>query len=273
MSTAPIRVDISAIAKAVMARLPTRDDQNRMVQGLGAAAMAHWKRQAQQGLRSSSREYVQALTSETGDRKFTITLEGVLPNMIEQGFTGGDMRQWMFNGGKAKQGKNGKYLSIPFQHGSPGTGGRNVGTPMPTTIHAAAKKLEATVSRPARAAGGKPTVQYGGRLTQHSAHLDAHARKLLTTKMKPHHHSSIYKGMIRSEKTYKKATQTSGYTTFRTISENVIRGGTDEKGQATEHWYHPGIRAHHYAQKTQKHIRLIARTMLETSTTGKSGNR
>ena len=52
-----------------------------------------WKKQAQQHLRSSSREYVQALSSETSDRLFVITLDGVLPNLIEHGMTGGDMRQ------------------------------------------------------------------------------------------------------------------------------------------------------------------------------------
>jgi hypothetical protein len=256
-----LKVDLSDIAAEAMARLPSRDDQNRMVQGLGAAAMAYWKKQAQQTLRSSSREYIQALTSESEDRKFTITLggESALPNMIEQGFSGGDMRDWMLDGPRVKRGKKGKYLVVPFQHGSKDTGGRNVGPEMPASIYQAAKKLAPTVSRPTRGGGHAKPVRYGGRLTEHSAHLNAHARKLLTTKQKPHHHSSIYRGMIREEKTFKKATQTTGYFTFRTISEKVKRG-----------WHHPGIPAANLAKKTQRHVRKIARHMLMHSTTGKS---
>ena len=268
MPEAFITVDLKEVAAAALARLPSRDDQNRMVQGLGAAAMAYWRREAQQHLRATSREYVQGLTSETGDRVFTITLDGVLPNLVEQGMSGGDMRQWMLNGPRAKQGKKGKYLTIPFQHGTPGTTERNVGIQMPASIHAAARKLAPTLSRPARGAGGGRTVKYGERLTEHNSRLNQHARKLLTTKMKPWHHSSVYRGMIREAKTFKKKTQTTGYMTFRTLSENVIRGETDAAGQATQHWFHPGISARHFAQKTQKHIRRIAHDMLATATTG-----
>lgn len=267
-----IKVDLSEIAASAMARLPSRDDQNRMVQGLGAAAFAFWKKQAQQHLRATSREYVQGLTSESGDRTFTITLDGVLPNLIEQGMTGGDMRQWMLNGPRVKRGKKGRYLTIPFQHGTPGTTGRNVGTPMPASIHEAAKMLSPTLSRHRQGQTGTKahlkTVKYGERLTEHNSHLKQEARKLLTTKMKPWHHSSVFRGMIRHEKKFAKATQTTGYTTFRTLSENVIRGETDEAGQATQHWFHPGITARHFAQKTQKQVRRIAHHMLATSTSG-----
>ena len=50
-----------------------------------------------------------------------LTLEGTVPNMVEQGWTGGDLRQWLLHGPNAKQGKNGPYNVIPFGHGTPGT--------------------------------------------------------------------------------------------------------------------------------------------------------
>lgn len=261
-----VKVDIGQISLDVLGLLPTRSDQDRMVKGMGAAALAFWKRQAQQQLKSTSREYVQALTSEEGDRSFTITLSGVLPNLIEQGFQGGDMRDWMLNGPKVKHGKNGKYLIIPFAHGAAGSSGRNTGPSMPVSIHAAAKRLAPTLSRPARGTAAEAhKVKYGGRLTAASAHVDQQAHKLLTTKSKPWHASSVYKGIIRQQKTYKRATQSS-YTSFRVISENVTRGKKDEAGKAAEHWFHPGIRAVHFAEKTQKHIRMITTAMFRAST-------
>ena len=262
-----IKVDISKIAREVTAKLPSKDDQNRMVQGLGAAAMAFWKKQAMEHLTSSSREYVQGLTSESEDRKFTITLSGALSNMIEQGFAGGDMRKWMLNGPKARRSKRGsRYLIIPFQHGTPGTSGRNVGHEMPASIHEAASKLAPTLSRPARGAGGGTTTRYGGRLTENSANLSHEAHRLLTTKQKPWHQSSVYRGMIRQAKTFKKTTQTTGYNTFRVISDAVTRGARGENGEALQHWAHPGITARKFAEKTQKHVAKIAATMLGHAT-------
>ncbi len=263
-----IKVDISRIAIDVLGMLPTRSDQERMVRGMGAAALAYWKRQAQTGLKSTSREYVQALTSEEGDRKFTITLSGVLPNLVEQGFQGGDMRDWMLNGPKVKHGKHGKYLIIPFSHGASGSSGRNTGPSMPVSIHAAAQRLAPTLSRPSRGtAAAAHKVQYGERLSAASAHVSQQAHKILTTKAKPWHGSSVYKGIIRQEKKYKKATQSS-HTSFRVISEGINRGAEDSEGKATEHWFHPGIKAVRYAQKTQKHITGIATQMFRAATKG-----
>lgn len=251
-SGAFIKVDIGKIAEAAAAALPKGGDLNRMVQGLGAAALQFWKKQAQEKLRSSSREYVQALTMENGDQKVVITLTGVLPNLIENGFGGGNMRDWMLRSSRAKQGKNGKYLVIPFQHGTPGTGGHNVGNVMPGSIYSVARKLAATVTRPARAAGGGPTTRWGGRLSAQSPNMNAAAQKILSTKEKPWHQSSIYRGMVREEKTFAKATQTTGYKTFRTISEHG-----DPRG-----WIHPGITARRFAVETQKQVGKLAGMML-----------
>jgi hypothetical protein len=67
---------------------------------------------------------------------------------------------------------------------------------------------------------------------------------------------SIFKGMIREEKTYKSATQSS-YTTFRRISSNVRRG--------KEHWLHPGIKAKNFFPKAQREIEGIVRSTLASA--------
>ena len=265
-----IKVSVSRVASELLGRMPTKDDKARMVKGLGAAAMHYWKNQALQKLRSTSRDYVAGLQEDIGTEKATITLVGVLPNLIERGFRGGDMRTYMLEGPRAKRSKAGhRFITVPFQHGTPGTTGRNVGIAMPRVIHKAAKQLETTISRPGPAltgTAGVHTVRYGERLGPESRGVKAAARALLLQKAKPWHATSIYTSMIRQEKTFAKATQTTGYTTFRVLSENVIRGKRDpQTGQALEHWFHPGIRARRFARDTRTHIRHLARDIIAQS--------
>ena len=258
---APIRIDITELVGAVLGRLPTKDDRDRTLRGLTAAAMHHWKKQALDKLRSTSRDYIMGLQEDVQDRKAVLTLTGVLPNLIEQGFAGGDMRTYMLDGPRAKQSAAGnRYLTIPFRHGTPGTTGRNVGSVMPISIYQAAKRLAPTVSRPGAAVGGTPgrTTLYGQRLTADTAGISGAARRILQTKMKPWHTTSIYTGMIRHEKQFAKTKQTTGYTTFRTLSENVKR--------ADEHWLHPGIRARSFAQVTATYIGRIAPELIASAT-------
>lgn len=267
-----VDVDVSKLAATLLGRLPTPADRERMIRGLAASAFAHWKRQAQQGLKSSSRDYIAGLQMEVSGTRAVISLVNppgnVLPNLIEQGMQGGDMRKWMFNGPRTKIAKAGhKYLTVPFRHGTPGTSGRNVGPQMPPSIHRAAKQLTATLSRPGPAVGGRKgaTTLYGQRLHPDHPAAGPKARRLLMEKKKDWHASSIYLGMIRKEKTYEQATQ-SQYTTFRRISEKVIRGERDAKtGEALQHWRHPGIRPRHFAHSTQRHIARIADGIVTSS--------
>jgi hypothetical protein len=87
------------------------------------------------------------------------------------------------------------------------------------------------------------------------------AKAILERKEKPWHATSIYTGMVRKEKTYESATQSS-YQTFRTISEGVIRGEVDEKGKAKQHWFHPGISARRFAPRVQKHLEKISMSLV-----------
>lgn len=260
MAGALIEINLQGIAAQLLATMPTPDDRQRLVAGIGQAALVYWKQQAQRALKSSSRDYVQALSLEVKSDKAIITLSGGLPNLIENGFAGGDMREWMLKGPRAKQGRRGKYLVVPFGHGTPGTSGRNVGPTMPIAVYDAAKKLAPTLSRPG---GG---ARYGGRLNQRTPGISDEVRNLLQAKARPWHATSLYAGMIRSEKTYKRATQTSGYKTFRTISENVTRGARDARGRALEHWFHPGIKPRLLALKTQDFIQRSVGSMLAAAT-------
>lgn len=257
-----VKVDISKTQAAILGALPRSADRDRIVRGLGAAAMAQWKKLAQERLRSTSRDYIAGLEHTTEAGKAVIVLNGVLPNMIERGWRGGDMREWMLASGKAKQGKNGPYLVVPFRHGGPETGGRNVGPSMPTSIYEAARRLKPTISRP-----GPPVATQGGQTTVYGQRLHpglpmkAQAKQILQRKEKPWHASSIYLGMIRKGKEIAGGrVQTTGYQTFRTISMH-----TRDKGR---HWVHPGIQARNLARQVNVYLGKIATAIVAQATGG-----
>jgi hypothetical protein len=117
--------------------------------------------------------------------------------------------------GKHERKDGGYYRAIPFRHAGPEAGGAT-GMPMGRPygghtmvadakklgkmVYAAARKLTPTTSTP----GG--TTKWGGRL-----------QNLNIPKLKERHAVNIYEGMVKLQKTYKVATQSS-YMTFRMIS-------------------------------------------------------
>lgn len=238
-----VSVDLSKVRAALLGTLPRADDIDRVLRGVAAAARQRWIRYAQSELKSTSRDYVQGISEvEVEGRVARIELNGVLPNMIENGWPPTDLRSTLLGpNSKAKTAKDGsRYNIIPFRHGTPGSGGRNVGTPMPEPIYQYAKKLAPSLSRPAGLSSSRQiSTLYGGRLEPRKG-MKQEAFKLLTTKSKPWHKTSIFRGMIREEKMYAKTSQ-SQYTTFRVISSKVSRG--------PQHWMHPGIQAKHFIRR------------------------
>ena len=138
----------------------------------------------------TSRDYVGGLQYRADDERAFIVLEGRVPNMVENGWSGGDMRQWLLSGKNVKMGKNGPYNTVPFNHGTPGTGGRNVGKPMPKSIYEAARQLGPTLSRPGGPSGPGAT-QWGDRLHP-GRPMKQQAVDILNSKDKPWHSTSIY---------------------------------------------------------------------------------
>jgi len=253
-----VRIRTDKLESAVRDLAPTATDLQRIARGLGQAAVLKWKQLGQQGLKSTRRDYVQGIKMEPGKGgSVTVSLEGVVPNLIENGFPGGDMRRWMLKSPKARMGKNGPYLVVPFRHGSPGSSGANTGNPLPPSVHALAKKLAPTLSRPATPGGTPGAVKYGERMGPHLAR-SAKTRKLLTEKKKPWHTSNLYAGMIREEKKYAKATQNQ-YTTFRTISMHT--------NDPDRHWIHPGITPRRYARKVRDYLNRVSTDIVATALT------
>lgn len=199
-------------------------------------AYAEWVRIAGKELSTTRETYLQGIQPvEKKPGMAVLSLVGALPNAIEEGQAAYDMHETLLGPnvpiappgrfGKhltidPKTFKTGYYRAIPFRHATPGTKkrprGGAVGVEMGKAYagHAAvedakalgkkvygkAKRLKATVSDPY---GG---TTYGGRLPAG-----------LAPKLKPHHKTDIYAGMIRERKTYEKKTQ-GQYMTFRMIS-------------------------------------------------------
>jgi hypothetical protein len=199
-------------------------------------AYNEWIRIAGKALSTSRQAYLdglQPVAMKPGAA--VISLVGVLPNAIEEGQAAYDMHETLLGPnvpisppgeyGKhlkidPKTFKTGYYRAIPFRHATPGSKqaprGGVVGVEMGKAytghkavedakalgkkVYNKAKRLKGTVSEPY----GK--TAYGGRLPEG-----------LAPKLKPHHKTDIYAGMIKERKTYEKSRQ-SQYMTFRMIS-------------------------------------------------------
>ena len=71
-------------------------------------------------LSQTRQKYTRGLTQpQIGPLKGSITLVGTLANMIEQGASAFDMKDGFRRSQKAKEGKKGWYLTIPFRWGTP----------------------------------------------------------------------------------------------------------------------------------------------------------
>jgi hypothetical protein len=193
----------------------------------------------------------------------TISLVGEVPHLLENGIPKTDLRDILLGDsvpvvlrgqrGKQRSKSGGFYRAIPFRHLTPGAGASRVGTPMGgaysgemaladakklgNRVYRAAKKLEATRSKPGK------TV-YGGRLKTKLPGKKGPG--ISVPKLKPHHKTDIFSGMIREEKTYESATQ-SQYITFRTISTEVEEG-----------WIRKPIEARHYVKKVSDFVTGLA---------------
>lgn len=195
----------------------------------------------------------------------TIVLTGWLPNAVESGFDGGDMKEAMLSGRSAKVSKDGKrYAVVPFRHGTPGSSGRSFGVmggpeqkhggmdassarKLGQRVHRAAQKLSASTSHPQHG------TEWGSRLASNTG-----GAKRLTNKNSGYKHKSdIYAGMVRKQKTYGASTQNS-YGTFRMVSDNSDPAS----------WQHPGIKAHHFFERAEKRIPEIANTIFHHAILG-----
>lgn len=260
-------VEVNVINIAMTQKLFAQLDQgafNAVLAQVAAAARDKWIQLASKQLNSTRADYVAGIQEvQLKDNVATIALVGQLPNMVEHGWPGGDMRDWMLSESAPHQDsiktnqQGGRYRSIPFRHQTPGTRG-TAGTAMGMSyqdhaietnhkalgsrVHNAIKKLTAGTPLRTKTTGG-------------AAVKGAHLRKSIA-KLKPHHTANIYEGMIKKTQKIQKLNQVTGhmvaatqntYMTFRTISEDSPIG-----------WHHPGITAVHLADEVVGYVQKVA---------------
>ncbi|KAA0888762.1 hypothetical protein [Oryzomonas rubra] len=169
-----------------------------------------------------------------------------IAEQLENGCGPWDMKPMLLNGPKARVGKNGRYNIIPFRHGTGSSSAPNNNfKTMPKDIYQKARQMKATVQQGNR-------LKYGGRLTG------------TETKYAPgknptsgyQHKAGRFEGMVRVEKTYAKAKQ-STYLTFRVVSEKSDPGS----------WIHPGYQAHHIAKGVENFCRSAVEQMIQEAAT------
>lgn len=190
-----------------------------------------WEDQAKSSLKSARNEYVRSLKIFTeGPLKGGVMLTGWLPNAVESGISGFDMKAGFLASPKVKHGKNGSvYLTIPFRFATAGSLGES--SIFSGTLPASVEKSLKQSSKPSLSKSAIP-----------SAHSTPNVRPQVQTNGRVFeeykHKSSIYEGLTRSTKTYQGGSS-SQYNTFRRVSLN----------SASNSWIHSGIRAYNLAEK------------------------
>jgi hypothetical protein len=244
-----ISIDISGELPKVMYDIKA---MRQRVAELAEMARGEWIRQAQTNLQGSAADYIAGIQPvEVRGNWAAVQLTGWLPNQIENGMNPFDMKPGLLAGPHAKSGKNGaRFNTIPFRHGTPGTGGRNVGAPMPTTgytpkgkprslVYTAARKLAASLeTSTGKTKWGGRTGDFGGLGIRTARPVPGGRPGAYTWKASP------YASMVKVAKAYKKATQNQ-YVTFRRVSDN-----SDPTS-----WWHPGIRARRLSLKVGTYVK------------------
>lgn len=245
----PVVIDSSMIPEGLKAH---PEIMQQIIRELAEEARNEIVRRAMADLHTSFDDYAAGLQpvtykTEGGLTVATIVLTGMIPNMIENGWAGGDMKPFLLSGRNAKVARDGtRYNVVPFRHMGPGTTGRH-GQPMGSQYRGQlgrpkADQLGKDVYEAAKGLVGKRSRKAGPRRL-----APGHAPVL-----KPHHKTDIYAGMVKERAKYKKATQ-SQYGTFRAVS--------DKSDPAS--WIHPGIEAREFFKEASDYVDRVSRSVFD----------
>ena len=264
-----IDVDLTeALPTELMALLADIGLVEAVLTDLAESAWLKWRNIAARELHTSRQTYINGIQSpEVRPGERVLTLVGWLPNAIESGIDGFDLRRTLLENPNARARRpildeNGQqvgwYANIPFRHGTPGTtglAGQPMGRPYekgmrqgwmdPDAAREFGKQVYAAAKR-LRTKGTKRKTK--GRMTLPEA--------LAGPKLAEHHSTSIYTGMKRVRKPYVnkrtgKTTVQSQYFTWRRIST------TNRDG-----WMHPGIEPRNFSKRVSDHVAEIAPSVI-----------
>lgn len=245
--------------------LLTRNAVSEILDNVATSARNHWIKIAKEDNSHLKNDYLRAIQPvQAGKNVWTVTLLGENAHLIEDGSPSVDMRDFLLGpdvpvapGGKHQNAKGGFFRAIPFRHTGPNAGavvGQAMGSAYSGKLGVeAAYKMGKTIFKEAKKLTTNKIMTkyqgqwvYAGKEQKWGGRLKAG----YAPKLKAHHKTDIYAGMVRNVKTYEKSRQ-SQYVTFRTISTTVKNG-----------WIRKPIPARHYAEDVQKFInRMIPRAI------------
>lgn len=226
-----IQIDTSSLTDSFdLSQADINDLMDYTVKEMTYRFAREWEQEAVSILKNSRQEYINHLTVvDDGFAKGSVVLTGVLPNMVEQGADGFDIKIGLLNSPKAKTGKDGsKYITVPFKHGIPGSLQENFsGGVMPSEVHDIVKKKKVD------SVSGKSKGLVKDELPKA---FQEPQKKSLSENRSYTHKNAIYEGLRKS----KDSAGNTSYESFRRVSGN----------SAPESWGHPGIDAANLAEKT-----------------------
>ena len=233
--------------------LLTKDVMSKILDNVVQSARNHWIKIAKEDDSHLKLDYLRGIQPiDIKGRKgtWTISLVGELPHLLEDGDPELDMRDTLLgpnvpvvplgNRGKHPSKRGEFYRAIPFRHTGPNSRsvvGQAMGSAYQGMLGIKeAKKLGRSILKDAKQLGASTTERIS---TFYKTTWGDKLAAGYAPKLKEHHVTDIYAGMVRLEKTYEKATQ-SQYMTFRTISTAKKIG-----------WIRKSIEARHYAEKVR----------------------
>jgi hypothetical protein len=241
-------IDLAALLKGIREKL-TGADRRRYAEEAALILVEEARneivRLAMARLNTTADDYIAGLQVERITTKGgwfspdTIThqviLVGMLPNMIEKGWPGGDMKPALLAGRNAKVGKDGKrYNTVPFRHMGTNATGRN-GQPF-------GSQYREMLGQDWASRLGKSIEKMAKRLRPGQRLEAGHAPRL-----RAHHKTDLYAGLHKRGQP--RHTQ---YMTFRRVSEN-----SDPRA-----WLHPGIQPANLFPEVEAHIDRVSGAIL-----------
>jgi hypothetical protein len=192
-----------------------------------------WAKLASRGLKGSANEYIRGLSVSHKPGKSEIKLSGWLPNALEMGLSPFDIKKGLLRSPKAKQGKNGPYITVPLPLKAPGGGERGPSPPvMPWSVYKITSRspMGTTTKLPLRLENlGKRT-----RLSPDPTRWSPYTWK-----------TSPFQGIRRSPDPSRPGK--AHYNTFRRVS----------KESDPSSWIHPGFAAKNFSDKVLVRIESI----------------
>lgn len=254
----PIRIDASSLAEEFS--LSADEVENMIEHAVKRVTLRfaeNWSAQAGMHLNSTKQQFQRSiLVVDEGRFKGAVVLSNQsspVPNMVEQGASGFDMKKGFQNSPKAKKTEDGGwYLTIPFRFATPGAIGESevFSAKLPEQVYQIVKDKPSSKTQMGERTGASEGVDRSElpeefqKLKNRPSFTTVNQKETFEAYQ---HKTSIYEGVQRSAQTYENATQ-GQYVSFRRVSDN-----SDPMS-----WIHRGIRARNLAEKALSNTNIGA---------------